>query len=31
MGHKDGRRNTGRPKWKKKKIKAWKDFWAVEN
>jgi hypothetical protein len=29
MGQKDRRRNTGEPKWKRKK--TGKDFWAAEN
>jgi hypothetical protein len=32
MGQKDSRRNTGRPKQKRKKeIKMGKDFWAAKN
>jgi hypothetical protein len=32
MGQKDRRRNTDGPKLKRKKeIKIWKVFWAVEN
>jgi hypothetical protein len=32
MGQKDKRRNTGRPKQKRKKeMKIGKDFWADEN